>query len=150
MSKGIRIRIHRAVLIDSEQSEGGYERILPDYPLAFEYEEFEKADGNEYERQKVDGVFENIIWGYGSELFDLLHAAAKRVAEKFKNDSTLAGKRDETYYRHRQRGGYTRVNSAATSQAGDTRVNSAATSQAGENSFREDNAAVRQSKRKRK
>ena len=96
ISKGVNVRIHRAV----ETSE----RIVPLYALRFEYEEFMRIDESDFQRNKVVDVFENIIWGYGLELFDLLHEAAKAVAEKFKNNSNLAQERDEVYYRHGQTG----------------------------------------------
>ena len=137
MSKGIRVRIHRAVRIDPERSDNKFNRIKPDYPLQFEYEEFSKADSNEYERQKVVDVFENIIWGYGPELFSLLHKAAKEIAEKFKNDKGLQKQRSETYYRHGQEGGRSKRDSAATSQAD-------------RNSVRGDSPLVPQAKRTRR
>ena len=97
MSKGVNVRIHRAV----ETSE----RIVPTYALRFEYEEFMRIDESDFQRKKVVDVFENIIWSYGPKLFSLLHEAAKAVAEKFKNNSNLARERDEVYYRHGQIGG---------------------------------------------
>ena len=109
MSKGLRIRVHRAV-------ETTGKRILPDYPLQFEYFDFMKADEQEFERQKVIDAFENIVWGYGPKLFDLLYRAAKVIAEKFERNKELKVERTEAYYRHNQRGGR-RINSAVPSQA---------------------------------
>ena len=118
MSRGIRIRIHRAVPIDPVKNDNRYDRIMPDYPLWFEYEHFAETDGGEFERQKVVDVFENIIWGYGPELFNLLHRAAESVGEKFRNDKSLHKQRNEAYYRHGQEGGlYKNTESTATSRA---------------------------------
>lgn len=121
MSTGIKIRIHRAVFIDQKPSEAGYQRIVSDYPLAFEYEDFESAvvvaDGSGYERQKVVNTFENIIWGYGSVLFNMLRETARKVAEKFESQPDLAYSRSEKDYRHGQIWGFSRNNSVMNSQA---------------------------------
>lgn len=111
MSKGVRVRIHRAAETQ--------ERIVPSYPLCFEYEEFVRIDDGDFKRQNVVDVFEKIIWGYGPQLFNLLHEAAIAVAEKFKNNSNLARERDECYYRHGQSGGkfYEKLASVAQSRA---------------------------------
>jgi hypothetical protein len=115
MSKGIIVRIHRAVLIPTEDS---HKRIVDDYPLAFEYEEFVRFQGHNYARQEVVSVFERIIWGYGSVLFEELRNTAEIVAKKFKNNPMLAKDRDDAYYGHRQKAvEYTRTPSNAPSLA---------------------------------
>lgn len=113
MSQGILIRIHRAKELQKEDKQ----RIDPDYPLKFEFEEYARFDG-QYSRQKVVDVFENIIWGYGSELFKDLKTAVTQVAQIFREDPKLKEDRNEAYYRCKQTGGrYRKDKSAAPSRA---------------------------------
>lgn len=109
-SKGIAIRVHRAVATDSG-------RIVDDYPLSFEFNEFWSAEGEDLNRQNVVDIIERIVHGYGATLFKLLRTAAEKIAHKF--DGSDIG-RNEYYYRHGQTWNWGGRKSTATSQAGDS------------------------------
>jgi hypothetical protein len=80
--KGVIIRVHWARELP-EDTELSTDRIVPEYPLQFQYQTYESFKGKEFDRLKVVEVFERIMVGYGErQLLELLKTAAASVKKK--------------------------------------------------------------------
>lgn len=83
--KGVILRVHRAVELP-EDTELSTNRIVPAYPLQFEYQTYKSFQGKNFDRLKVVEVFERIMRGYGeTQLLALLKVAAASVKKKANN-----------------------------------------------------------------
>ena len=116
-ASGCVFRMHRAMNISEEDKA---ERILPDYPLKFEYDEIGSLRGRQYTRQAVLKLVEKIIWAYGPILGEELKKASTAILATIKHrtyDKCFI-KRTEQYYRHGQDHKKKSKESAAPSEAG--------------------------------
>ena len=104
-TEGLTIRIHRATRGRADRSDLGH--IMPDrpdYPLRFEYEEFDRVEKRTFDRDTVFDTFERILVGYGvKKLRGLLYDAAEAIMEKLSDDPEGMQEREHRhFYRYEQ------------------------------------------------
>ncbi|KAL9105849.1 MAG: hypothetical protein Q9227_009057 [Pyrenula ochraceoflavens] len=86
--KGVILRVHWAEELPAD-NEATSDRVDPDYPLCFKYQNFKSFRDKEFERSKVNEAFERIMIGYGqNQLFGLLKEAAGKLKAKCKRAYT--------------------------------------------------------------
>ncbi|KUI64189.1 hypothetical protein VM1G_10978 [Cytospora mali] len=113
-SQGIKIRAHRACLVEDARPDTAehigtddvpaMSSIVDDYPLQFVYDDFFEASGPDFTREKVVSIFEKLMVGYGiRELWGHLQNAARAIEEKciaYNDEHKLRLWRDKGYYTH--------------------------------------------------
>jgi hypothetical protein len=101
-NEGLNIRIHRATREPSHISLIMPDR--PDYPLRFEYQDFDSIQRDRFNRERVFQIFKKILISYGAnELYLLLQNAAKAIIEKLLKYPVQMGLRSNPdFYRYGQ------------------------------------------------
>ncbi|ERF70000.1 hypothetical protein EPUS_03552 [Endocarpon pusillum Z07020] len=101
-TEGLIIRIHRATREPSDGSGIGLiMKDRPEYPLRFEYQEFARIQGNEFERITVLELPEKILLRYGAdELHPLLKGAAAAIMERLGKHPEELALRDDVGQPH--------------------------------------------------
>ncbi|KUI61524.1 hypothetical protein VP1G_08702 [Cytospora mali] len=113
-SQGIKIRAHRACLVEDARPDTAehieaddvpaMSSIVDDYPLQFVYDDFFEASGSDFTREKVVSIFEKLMVGYGiRELWGHLQNAARAIEEKciaYNDEHKLRLWRTKGYYTH--------------------------------------------------